>query len=245
MQKIKPRAVLCDMGSTLIEYPSVIWEEVNAHCVASAREYLVNNGFPVPDQEEFLRAFQETREEYRRIAAETLVEWVVPQVTAKLLKVWGISADGDLNERVFDAYYEPVEPHLYVFDDVVETLERIRSKYDVIGLVSNSVFPERAHVRELTRFGVLPYFDFTLFSSTFGLRKPHPDVYYRAANLSGYAPSECVFVGDRYVEDVSGPQGVGMNAILRLHDSREYPSDMPESTRKVRCFSELNQHFDF
>jgi putative hydrolase of the HAD superfamily len=120
----------------------------------------------------------------------------------------------------------------------------LKQQHLVIGLVSNTVFPERAHRQELKRFGIEPYLDFAVFSSSLGRRKPHPDIFYKAANLAGAALPECVYIGDRYTEDVEGPNGVGMAAILKLWDGREYPADLPETTRTIRTLSELDRHLD-
>jgi HAD superfamily hydrolase (TIGR01549 family) len=138
-----------------------------------------------------------------------------------------------------------VRQYLYAYEDAVDVLSRIKQSYDSVGLVSNTVFPERTHLDELRRFGLESLLSFTLFSSSFGLRKPHPDVFFKAANLAGFAPSECVYVGDRYIEDVTGPHGVGMEAVLRLQEGREYPDPMPSDTRMVSSLSGLIEHFDF
>jgi len=111
-----------------------------------------------------------------------------------------------------------------------------------MGLVSNTVFPERAHKGELRRFGIAPYLNFTIFSSSFGFRKPHPDIFYHAVNLAGFAPCECVYVGDRYAEDISGPRRIGMEAILRRKSGREYPAAMPDLDRQIASLSELADH---
>jgi putative hydrolase of the HAD superfamily len=113
-----------------------------------------------------------------------------------------------------------------------------------MGLVSNTIFPERAHQQELDRFGLKPYLKFAVFSSTFGLRKPHQDIFYQACNMAGFAPSECLYVGDRYLEDIVGPTEIGMTAILKIKPGREYPTDMPESMRTIDNLGELADHLE-
>jgi hypothetical protein len=39
MEKLQPRAVIFDLGSTLIEYEVIPWSEMNLYCAASARNY--------------------------------------------------------------------------------------------------------------------------------------------------------------------------------------------------------------
>jgi len=40
--------------------------------------------------------------------------------------------------------------------------------------------------------------------------------------LAGSKPDETIFVGDRLVEDVGGPQSVGIKGILKFTDGRDY-----------------------
>lgn len=244
MEKLHPKAVIFDLGSTLIEYEAIPWSEMNLYCAASARNYLLQKGYDVPDEAEFYQAYEEVKNRYRKMAAETLVEWTVMQAAGELLQGWNIQANEDLRDRFFDAYYEPIGRRIYAYDDTLETLERVKRWHSGIGLISNTVFPEKAHRQELKLFGIEPYLDFAVFSSSFGLRKPHPDIFYKAANLAGVAPSECVYIGDRYLEDVWGASRIGMQAILKLWDGREYPQDMPKTTRTITTLSELGAHLD-
>lgn len=245
MEKLTPKAVIFDLGSTIIEYPSSIWEEVSIECVGHARQVLVDDGHDLPAAGQFYEAYTEIRDEYRRSAADTLVEWNVLQVARRLLKRAGVDPDEEMVGKFFDAYYLKVRPHIFAFEDAREVLRRIRDRYGTVGLISNTVFPESAHLSEMERFGLIEFFAFTVFSSTFGLRKPHRDIFYHAANLAGFAPAECVYIGDRYREDVEGPNEVGMPSILKWHDNREYPQPLPEGTRVIETLTDLSGHFEF
>ena len=244
MEKLHPRAVIFDLGSTLLEYEAVPWNELNRICVANAYRYMTGEGYSVPAEEEFARRFDTVRERYRRVALETLVEWTVPAVAHDLFEEFGVEADDGLVDRFFDAYYAPVAERLFIYEDVLATLSRIGARIGRMGLISNTIFPERTHREELSRFGIEPYLDFAIFSSTFRLRKPHPDIFYKAANLAGFAPAECVYVGDRYVEDVTGPSGIGMTPILKVIEGHDYPADMPSSVRRISTLAELSDHLD-
>jgi len=245
MDKLNPKAVIFDLGSTLIEYPSTIWEDVTVECVAGVREYLLREGYDLPEAGEFHQAFLDLRDEYRKVAKETLVEWTVPQAFRKLLQGIRIAVHDELLDNAFDAYYRVLKPYIYIYDDTIESLGRIKSRYGTLGLISNTIFPEKIHRDELIRFDAEPFFDFMVFSSTFGLRKPHPDIFFKAANLAGFAPSECVYIGDRYFEDITGPEAVGMPAVLKRSNAQEYPDSIPSDMRQVSSLSELTEHFDF
>ena len=244
MEKLSPRAVIFDLGSTLIEYEKSPWRELLRPTSAGMRDYLRKRGHNVPDEDEFYRILEEVKGELRDQAAPGLKEWTIPAAAGNLLKRLQIEPDDGMIDGLFQAYYKPVGDQIYAYDDTADTLERNRSRVDVIGLISNTIFPEQTHLQELKRFGLKKYFDFTIFSSTFGLRKPHPDIFYRAVNLAGCAPSEAVYIGDRYVEDYQGPTAIGMSAVLKIWPGREYPSDMPESVPRISCLAELANYLD-
>jgi HAD superfamily hydrolase (TIGR01549 family) len=240
--KLSPKAVIFDLGSTLIEYEAVSWDELNILCAASARRFLVAQGYDVPPQNEFVLLFESLKSSYRQLASETLVEWSVPQVAGRLLEQLHIGVSIGMVDELFDAYYAPVDELLYAYPDTVSTLQRLQNSGYVIGLISNTVFPERAHRRELHRFEIAAFLKFAIFSSSFGLRKPHPGIFQKASELAGFRPTECVYIGDRYVEDILGPTAVGMPAILKIKAGREYPTEMPEATRQINHLSELLDH---
>jgi len=242
MEKLHPRAVIFDLGSTLIEYEKVPWDELGELCMENGRLALLDRGYDVPARKEFVALHDEFRKVCRKRAVESLEEWSVPQLISDVFESLGLDSSHELVDLFFEAYYDVVRKQLFVYDDTLSTLELLKPHYPVMGLVSNTIFPEWTHKEELERFGIEPFLDFTIFSSTFKLRKPHPAIFQQAANLAGFAPSECVYIGDRYLEDVEGPSGVGMPAILKVKPGREYPEDMPEDIRRIDKLSELTNH---
>lgn len=244
MTKLNPKAIIFDLGSTLIDYPTITWDEVNGKCAASARQFLLSNGYAVPSEGEFYLAFEAAKHVYRRRAFETLVEWNVPMVADQLFANLKIPFPPGLIDSFFDAYYKPVGDIVFIYPETIEVLRKLRSQYATIGLISNTVFPERAHRAELERFGIEPYLDFAIFSSTLGIRKPHPAIFLKACKLAKCAPHESVYIGDRYLEDVIGPNAVGMPAILKILLGRDYPPMIPESTRRIWNLTEVFEHLE-
>jgi len=244
MVKLKPRAIIFDLGSTLIEYEAIPCDEMGDECLESGRRFLLESGYELPAREIFEKVYNDIRDAYRRQGAETLIEWDVPTAAGMMFDVLNIDHDDTLVNAFFDAYYQPVRREVFIYEDTLRTLAALKDLYPVMGLISNTIFPERAHKDELRRFGIAPYLKFTLFSSSFGLRKPHPDIFYAACNLAGFAPSECLYVGDRYPEDVLGPTQIGMSAILKIKPGREYPADMPPSLLKIDNLAELLDHVE-
>ncbi|MDF1544930.1 MAG: HAD family hydrolase [bacterium] len=245
MEKLCPRAVIFDLGSTLIEYETIPWEQLVLVCAEAAHDFLLTESIKLPSRNEFLEQFETTRLEYRARAVESLSEYTVPEAAVTILDNLQIAHNADLINRMFDAYYHPVRQGLYIYDDTFATLQKIKNAGMTIGLISNTIFPARTHLGELNRFGISEFFDFTIFSSTFGKRKPHPDIFKEALKQAGCEASEAVYVGDRYIEDVTGPIALGMSAILKPKKGREYPAEMPLAERRIDTLAELADHIDF
>jgi putative hydrolase of the HAD superfamily len=244
MNKLSPQAVIFDLGSTLTDFPVNNWEVVSRECSLKGRQFLIESGIKVPDEKEFLDEFEKIRAGLREKAFSSFREWTVVQAAEELFRKLGISTDNGLAEKFFDAFYAELEQHLSLYGDTIEVLTRIRSRFDKVGLISNTIFPERVHHHEFRRFGLKPFFDFTIFSSTFGLKKPHQAIFIEAARLAGHVPTDCVYIGDRYLEDVQGSTGAGMHSILKVISDREYPAEMPAAIRRISTLSDLADHLD-
>ena len=241
MERLKVQAVIFDLGCTLIEYEAYSWDDMAKDAIRNGHSLLLKKGLAVPDYDSFFAEYATVRDQFRKQAAEELTEWSIPRAVRLLFERLAIEHDDALVDRFFDAYYEPVEKSLFLYDDALATLETLRERFPTIGLVSNTIFPERTHKKELKRFGINHLFDFEIYSSSFGFRKPHREIFYQAANHAGYAPSECVYVGDRYREDIQGPNSIGMSAILKHKEGRDYPEKRPEAFAEIRQLQELTE----
>ncbi len=244
MEKLKPKAVIFDLGSTLIDYLTHDWHEVSRNATQRAHQQFQDSGHGLPDFEEFWILLEEVKQIYRERAQKEFQEWTVVEAAEKLFKRLKLDNNGRLAGQFFESYYSAMSEKLYIYDDTIETLSWLKERVEKIGLISNTIFPEEKHLEELDRFKIAPFLDYKIFSSTFGLRKPHPDIFSKAVELAGFEPNECVYIGDRYVEDITGPAKIGMPAILKKIKGREYPEEMPKSTRQIGSLSELRKHLE-
>ena len=83
---------------------------------------------------------------------------------------------------------------------------------------------------DLERLGLDAYLDASVFSSEVGVRKPDPRIFREALERLGVEPTETVFVGERRIDDVSGPQAVGMRAV----QTREFRQEADPARRAGR-----------
>lgn len=235
----KVKGIIFDLGSTLIEYETIPWDQLHPLCLQEGYNFLQEKGYPIPTREEFERKFEKVRDRYRACARESLKEWIITDAISELLHAVGLDDAPQLARDFFSVYYRLQSDGLVMFDDVPATLKYLRDRRFKIGMVSNTIYPAEYHLRELKRFDILKYFDFTIFSSEFGYRKPHPSIYEKAIALSGYPASDLLFIGDRYLEDVEGPAAAGLNSILRYREGREYPLPLPDKIVVINSLSEL------
>lgn len=222
MKKSELKAILFDMGSTLIEFENSTWEVLGKLCAERGYDFLTKRDFNLPGFPEFWKALDEEFLKARAEVQNNLKEFQAEQVARSLCAFLNISASDGLCRNYLEAYYQPITEQLTLIDGAQDILRRFREMNLKIGLVSNTIFPKEYHLGELRRFGLLPYLNAYHFSSEMGLRKPHPDIFLRTLADLGADASQAVFVGDRLVEDVGGAQKVGMKAILARHEGRDY-----------------------
>lgn len=117
---------------------------------------------------------------------------------------------------VSDAFWTHWVGCLEPIGDIVGLLDALKKHGYRIGLVSNTATPPQWCRKEINRLGFAPYFDSLTFSSEVGRRKPHRSIYEDAlAKIADGAPadpSRILFVGDKLIPDIDGPQQMGMRA---------------------------------
>ena len=235
---MKFETVLFDLGGTLIIYENKYsWKEL---ALLGCR-----NAVPVVKEitgvdvaaEEMWEALLRTIDENLREHAEDLAEIHIFDIIGGILRTFDIEITDGLPAKFLDSYYRPTTEQIAVVPGATEILHRFKEAGLKIGLISNSIFPPEFHRGEMKRFGILDYFDFTIFSSEVGIRKPSRDIFINALSLAGSPPERTLFVGDREAEDIAGPQSTGMKAVLKFHERRDYS----ESIRPFRTIHDLKE----
>ena len=117
-------------------------------------------------------------------------------------------------------------------------LETLRGLWLKLGVVSNAIDPPGLLHRDLDEFGVAARVDTAVFSSEFGLRKPHPAIFERALADLGVAGSNALFVGDSLAADIAGAAGVGMHTCQALWFRADDGADTVEPD--FRAFTQVD-----
>jgi len=220
--KKRLKAILFDMGSTLIEFENYTWDVLRRLSAEKGYEFLKEKNLSLPIFEEFSKVLYDEFVKARSGIEQNLKEMKFEKVIFDFFTKLNLSTSDGVYGSFLEVYYRPVTDQLTLIDGAEDVLKHFKEKDLKIGLVSNTIFSEKYHLRELKRFGLYPYFDAHFFSSEVGVRKPHPKIFQLALKKLKVDPSGAVFVGDRLKEDVGGAQNLGMKGILKYHEGRDY-----------------------
>ncbi len=225
------------MGSTLLEFENCTWEVLARSCAEKGYNFLVESGLTVPKFEEFGLLLRDEFIKARSEVEENLKEFKFEQVAGNVFNRLNFTTSDGLYHCFMDRYYKPVTDQITLIDGAEEILGYFKKLGLKIGIISNTIFQEKYHLKELQKFGLFSYLDFYVFSSTFGVRKPHPMIFQQALHELEVDASSAVFIGDRLVEDVGGAQKAGMKGILKCHPGRDYTAPIIPDAQIV----ELNE----
>jgi HAD superfamily hydrolase (TIGR01549 family) len=237
---LKFETIIFDLGSTLINYENHSWDELGILGCRNACPILNGLSNQLISPELLWNDFHYAIDKMFENHTEDLAEIDLYEVTSKILVKLGINVADGLATRFVEAYYQPITSQITLIPGAEEMLQKLKDSGLKIGLVSNTIFPAAFHRTEMKRFGILRFFDFTIFSSEFKFRKPKKEIFLKALELAGSQPENTVFVGDRLVEDIGGPQALGIRAVLVFAEGRDYSGQITPY-RTIYKLSELEK----
>ncbi|MCC7353182.1 MAG: HAD family hydrolase [Anaerolineae bacterium] len=209
------KAVLFDLVGTLIHYEGhgvdfgALGQEGLRGFYAALRRFGI-----APAAEAFAAAYRDRFAHAYRATQETLRGDSTDRVLQEGLASLGLSLTDGVWAACRAAFYAPIHAVIRPVDGAVETLRALQARCLRLGLVSNTFWPADVHDADMAACGLLDLVPRRVYSSAAGYVKPHPQIYRRALAEIGVQPEDVVFVGDRLKEDVAGPQGVGLRAVL-------------------------------
>ncbi len=183
-------AIFFDIGDTLRE-------RVPDHTLqAHASEELLALVQPAQPPEVFFERLGQGYRDYQEWRQETLIEVTEKELwTRWLLRDYPPDRIAPLAERL---------THLYRLHggravwrpDAERVIHKPHTRGYTLGIISNTISscetPEALEESALTH-----YFSAVILSTTFGKRKPNPEVFLHAARLAKVSPNTCAYVGDR------------------------------------------------
>jgi HAD superfamily hydrolase (TIGR01662 family) len=213
-QKIK--AVLFDLGDTLLNYGKLDPHEPFAQAVRQTWNYL-------KEQRQNVSKFLWLYAARNLLLIRFHIIW--SNITHRdfdsldVLKKSGKRCGYNLSDKQYEdlvwLWYEPLARLVTVEPDIRDTLSALRNSGLKMGILSNTFVSASALNRHIEQLGLMKFFDFVYYSHKFRKRKPHPDMFLEAVKHLNLSPQEIAFVGDRIDNDIKGALATGMTAVLK------------------------------
>ncbi len=212
-ERARIRAVLFDLGGTLVDYHDY------AHWCDLARRLFV----PV-DEEELAHAFHEVERETDTRDRPSYTEFW----RTTLERAAGRPVDPPTARRYIDLLQKhPGFNRLY--SDSRRCLETLRAGHRRLAVVSNS--SSEARVRAiLHETEILPYFERVVSSGTEGVEKPDPEIFRRTLQRMELPAAEALYVGNLAFTDATAAREAGLHGVWLNRDGTGMGLDPPEIT---------------
>ena len=233
-----PRAVVFDLGGTLVHWPD--WDEGATVKWSASYDHLIAT-YPErrwPAREAFVGAMRQAEaSHWERVDKE---HWSGPPtgLVREGFDRLGVPPSSDELMAAMDGYARAISGWGKVFPDARDVLVTLRERGYRLGLLSNTWWAADWHNADLATHGLSELFDTLVYTSDLGHSKPHVDVFNEVASRLGTAPEECVMVGDRMIDDVSGALGAGMRAVWRRNEYG-FPMSAAVPHAEIDTLSEL------
>jgi putative hydrolase of the HAD superfamily len=231
-----PRAVVFDLGGTLVEWPD--WEGGAPAKWGYAYDTVRAAWDISATREEFVAAMRAAEKaHWERVDRD---HWSGPptELVGDGFRRLDLRVDDRALVAALDGYARAVAGWCTVFADTRDTLATLRERGYRLGLLSNTWWAAAWHNADLAAHGLAGMLDELVYTSDLPHSKPHASVFREVASRLGVVPEACVMIGDRQIDDVAGARAVGMRAIWRRNGSGFPVSDVaPDAT--VDALAEL------
>ncbi len=212
-QEIK--AVLFDLGDTLLNYGKVNTTRLVLQAARSSYDYIKDQGQPLGSFTGYFLRYLVRLRIHHFLSECTGRDFDALALLAKVGEKEGIHLARQQWEQVIWHWYEPLCAQTQVERDLVETLTRLKDLGLKLGILSNTFVNREALERHMEAVGILDFFSVRLYSYELGMRKPDARIFRIAAEKVGEAFENILFVGDRIDKDIRPALKGGMAAALK------------------------------
>lgn len=232
------KAVIFDMGGTLMDYDPVPWQEMKAIRRKIICDFLNARGYSFTEADIEKRLLDRYYDINQNHCEETMEEIDLVDFFKTTLRSLGVVEDYSL--WLTRLMHISLKKNLIVYKDTAETLARLSERY-TLGLISNTTIPGVYFAADLEELGFDKHFRHMLFTADLGMRKPHASVFNRMLKLLGLKPHETLYVGDSFKNDVYGPSKLGMKTAWISNGYAPKPSEYADITPDltIRSIGEL------
>lgn len=256
MANTKVKAVLFDLGDTVLNFGKLKTAELFRRGAERSYEFLKSAGQPVCGLKQYC---------YRNLISIRL-HYFLSSVTKRdfdsleLLRKIGTKAGYKLDENQWLnlawLWYQPLSERATVEPDIVETLSALKALGLKLAILSNTFINAGSLEKHLQKFDILRFFPVRLYSYQFPFRKPDARIFQAAAEKIAEPLKNVMFVGDRIDNDARPAIKAGMQATLKkahTNIGREIPQgiwkidklcELPDLIRSINAKSDSPEPSD-
>lgn len=234
----KIRAILFDLGETLITFGKVHGSALFKESARLSYDYLKELGQPVGNFRLYC---------FKNLAVIRFRFWLSNRTgndfdSMMLLKKLGTRAGYKLTDQQWEhlawLWYEPLGQFGKAEADIIKTLTTLTNGGVKLGIISNTFVHRTSLERHLRELGMLDFFAVRMFSYEFSFRKPDARIFNVAAERIGAQLENIMFVGDRLDKDVAPALRLGMTAVMiRAHTNSGKKA--PQRAYTIETLAEL------
>jgi HAD superfamily hydrolase (TIGR01549 family) len=238
MQDKQIKAVLFDLGETLVNFGKLNTTELFRRGARLSYDFLKGLGQPVGTFEYYC---------WRNLIALRIRRWI-STITKNdfnslvLLRGIGTKKGIKLDRQQWRHFawlwYEPLSRAGLAEPETAETLTALKKMGLKLGIVSNTFVNSSSLEKHLEQLGILDFFTVRVYSYEFDFRKPDIQIFRAAAERIGATLGNILFVGDRIDKDIKPAIKAGMQAVLKAAYTNA-GKKTPKGAWKIDRLSEL------
>jgi putative hydrolase of the HAD superfamily len=234
----KIKAVLFDLGETLVNFGKVKRLEVFREGARLSYDFLKSKGQPVGNFKYYF---------WRNLLSLHICRWLScvggkDFDALRLLSKSGTKNGIKLNEQEWGHFawlwYEHLSKAGIVEPDIVETLRALKEMGLKLGIISNTFVHGSSLEKHLEQFGILEFFEVKFYSYQFDFRKPDVRIFIKAVDAIGERLPNTLLVGDRINKDIKPALMLDMPAVLKEAYTNK-GKKVPKGAYKIKQLSEL------
>lgn len=232
------KAVIFDLGDTLLNFGKVDTGSLFLKAGRVSYEYLKTAGQPVGSFQRYLWG------NLLGIRAKSFFSGLFGNDfdSLEVLKIYGKRKKYTLTDQQWEdvnrCWYQPLKELTTVESDLGETLDRLRDSGLKLGILSNTFVNSCSLDSHLEEIGILKYFPMRIYSYQYNYRKPNVKIFQAAAEKIETPAENIMFVGDRINKDVNGSLNAGMVPVL-IKAYTNAGKKRPNGTIEIKKIAEL------
>lgn len=201
-----PKVIFFDLDDTLIDHKNASRSAFSK--IRESNDVLIE--FPLDD---LLDLWRKDFQKYWELMIQNRIT-IYENWSTRFREVFR-SLGHEIGEKELDSiviqYRDNYISGTYAVAGAIDILKKARENEIHVSIITNNT--AEMQYRKLDHCDMRKYIDSMNISQDYGIMKPDPRIFRIALEKSGFAPDECIMVGDSLESDVVGALGVGITPV--------------------------------